>query len=379
MAQTLNPSNHTFDFHCRGVGVPQAARNSMLAHLDALGLRDDVRVTDASGAQLVVALSEERAAAWAPFGDTTSLARKLGLDPIGKPEDLERETLLAMLAAPRVCGFNYPSFEEFLAAVRVRCHIASAARRTQLAFDTVEAERPADCWTYDEERGFTILPGKSLITSLQKATQPDVSGKLYSFSCYRATEYVILLGIAQTLAEINPPLLDRLQRQWQAKAVMSGPFHDVFLVEFGAMNDPLPPGYYVPGDRLWFRNPDEPSSNVPGYEGSWVFYLGGGEFSNFWKRDQHYTLTTKCVEIYHWRHGAYRDAAGQWQMDESVVEARMRETLADPDEVERVLQQVFRLRDPQGVYAEGGCIDSSRECPRRLCPATSDIVLPDVA
>lgn len=379
MAQTLNPSNHTFDFHCHGVVVPQAARSSVLAHLDALGLQDDVHVTDAPGAQVAIALHEDRAAAWVPFGDTTSLARKLGLDPIGKPEDLERETLLAMLAAPRVCGFNYPSFEEFLAAVRVRCHIASAARRTQLAFDTVGAERPADCWTYDEERGFTILPGKSLITSLQKATQPEVSGKLYSFSCYRATEYVILLGIAQTLAGINPPLLDRLQRQWQTKAVMSGPFHDVFLVEFGAMNDPLPPGYYVPGDRLWFRNPDEPSSNVPGYEGSWVFYLGGGEFSNFWKRDQHYTLTTKCVEIYHWRHGAYRDAAGQWQMDENIVEARMRETLADPAEVERVLRQVFRLRDPQGVYAEGGCIDSSRECPRRLCPATSDIVLPDVA
>src|SRR3546814_17994260 len=77
-----------------------------------------------------------------------------------------------------------------------------------------------------------------------------------------------------------------LQRQWETRAIMSGQFHDVFLHEFGSMTEPLPPKYYIPGDRLWFRNPDEHSSNVEGYEGSWVFYVGDGLFTNFWKRDQ---------------------------------------------------------------------------------------------
>jgi len=28
-----------------------------------------------------------------------------------------------------------------------------------LAFDTTAAERPEDCWTYDEDKGFILLPG----------------------------------------------------------------------------------------------------------------------------------------------------------------------------------------------------------------------------
>lgn len=44
-------------------------------------------------------------------------------------------------------------------------------------------------------------------------------------------------------------------------------------------------------DRLRFRNPDAHSSDASGYEGSWGFYLGGGRFSNFWKRDHSFTLT----------------------------------------------------------------------------------------
>ena len=35
-----------------------------------------------------------------------------------------------------------------------------------------------------------------------------------------------------------------------------------------------------------------------------------------------------------------------------------------------------RPRDPKGVYAEGGCIDTTREFPRPLCVGTADIRLP---
>ena len=63
-------------------------------------------------------------------------------------------------------------------------------------------------------------------------------------------------------------------------------------------------------------------------------------------------------------------------MDEAVVEACVRESLADPVEVQRILERVLRLRDPQGVYDTGGCIDASREFPRCVCPGTADLVLP---
>ncbi|BCB27474.1 lipoprotein [Sulfurimicrobium lacus] len=354
----------------------EAARKNFLRQLESLGLDGYVNTSqsDARLPSLRFQLRAELADEWAPGCDTIQLGDKLALDAQGNACDLEREILLSMLLAP--VAFEFPSHDELASAVRVRKNIVAAARRTSLAFHATEAERPAEYWTYDEDRGFTILPGKPLVTALQKATQPDVSGKLYSFSCYRATEYVILLGIAQELEKANPELFTRLQQQWNTRAIKSGEFHEVFLREYGSMGEPLPPKFYVPGDRLWFRNPDAHSSDVTGYEGSWVFYLGGGLFTNFWNRDKPFTLATKCLEIFHWRNATCRDHAGELRIDEEIVEQRVRESMNDPAEVERILQVMLRLRDPQGVYVDGGCIDTSREYPRLVCPGTSDLVLP---
>jgi len=351
-------------------------RQAFHAQLDALGLADHVEIGDGDACIADYRLRTELAAHWAPGGDTLGLCAKLGLDTAASRTDLEREILLAMLLAPRPLIF--PSHAELAAAVRIRCNIVEAARRTTLDFHTTEAERPADCWHYAEGRGFVLLPGKSLIEALTKATQPDESGTLYSFSCYRATEYVILLGIAQELERSNPALLQRLESLWRSRAIMSGEFHEVFLEEYGSMEEPLPPKYFVPGDRTWFRNPDDHSSDVTGYEGSWVMYLGNGLFTNFWKRNQPYTMTGKCLEIFHWRHATWRDAAGELQLDERVVERRIAESQQDPAEVERILERMLRLRDPGGVYAEGGCIDTSREFPRRVCPGTCGLRLPEI-
>jgi hypothetical protein len=258
----------------------------------------------------------------------------------------------------------------------VRVHIAQAARRTALAFCTEAAERPADYWHYDEEHGFLLKPEQCLIAALQAATQPDVTGRRYDFSCYRATEYVILLGLARELAERNPPLFAALSDVSRRHAIRSAQFHEVFLVEYGSMERPLPPRYYVPGDRVWFRNPDERSADIPGYEGSWVIYLGGGVFSNFWKRDQPYSFDAKCVEIHHWRDGAQLNDQGELVMDESVVDRLTAATLQDAARTADVLARMQRLRDPKGVYADGGCIDRTREYPRQLHAGTSDIRLP---
>ncbi|CAM4235757.1 hypothetical protein [Bordetella muralis] len=313
--------------------------------------------------------------ALAPQRDTTALCTTLQLDTENRPDDLAREIVLAMLLGP--VAFPFPSAAELRSAVRIRQHIVQAARKTALAFDTEQAERPAGYWRYDEARGFTIEPGVSLIEALTKATQPDASDKRYAFSCYRATEYVTLLGIALELRDAHPELYAKLQQQWETRAVMSGAFHEVFLREYGSMDEPLPSKYYVPGDRLWFRNPDSHSSNVEGYEGSWVFYLGDGRFNNFWKRDQPYTLTSKCVEIYHWRDGARTDEQDRLIIDETIVEARTAQTQQDPAALQAVLDRMLRRRDPQGVYAEGGCIDATRECVQWILHGTAQIKLPD--
>ncbi|MFY0476266.1 hypothetical protein [Achromobacter marplatensis] len=360
--------------------APQAARAlpAIQHYLSALGLRDMANCSGVAGAApgAQAWLDTAFAAARMPSHDTTGVARALNLRTDTYDIDLDREIVLAMLASP--VAFTFPSIAELESAVRIRRYIVQAARKTALAFDTEHAERPSDYWTYDEARGFTVRPGRSLIEGLRKATQPEASGQLYAFSCYRATEYVTVLGIAQELQHVNPELGHRLQRQWETRAVMSGRFHETFLHEYGSLAAPLPHHFYVPGDRLWFRNPDAASSDVEGYEGSWVFYLGSGQFNNFWERGNPFTLTTKCVEIYHWRHGLRVDAAGQPFIDEQIVKERVRQTLANPKATADVLARMSRIRDPQGIYGQGGCIDATRERVRWVGLGHSDIALPDV-
>lgn len=361
-----------------GTGQELAAiRQSVLSQLDVLGLAHCVRSTegmDASGPYQQFRLDAKQADAWAPGYDTLALSHTLQLDSGQPGAGLMREIVLAMLMGP--VAFEFPSVDELVSAVRIRHNIAQAARRTSLAFHTSQAERPEDCWTYKEDAGFVIRPDVSLLTALAKATQPEVSGALYSFSCYRATEYVILLGIAEELANCNPALYAQLQAFWNERPIMSGQFHDVFLREQGSMEEPLPPRYFVPGDRTWFRNPDEPSADASGYEGSWVIYMGDGLFSNFWKREQPFTLTDKCLEIYHWRNAVYLDAKGDKRINEEKVETLVAAARQEASEVERILEIMLRYREPRGVYRHGGCLDTTREFARWVCPGTTDLVLP---
>jgi hypothetical protein len=356
----------------------ERTRHAVLERLAAADLIPLVRADagqDRQGPWVRLWLDSSTTQAWAPGFDTLQLAHALGLRTADSDADLQREILVAMLMGP--AGFDFPSAAELESAIHIRRNIVQAARRTTLAFETEAAERPEDCWTYDEDKGFTLLPGVHLIDALVKTTQPEVSGRLYSFSCYRATEYVTLLGIAQELARSNAELFERLQGVWRQRAIMSEEFHTVFLREQGSMDAPVPPLYYVPGDRVWFRNPDEASADATGFEGSWVMYLGGGLFTNFWKQQQHYSLIDKCVEIYHWRHGLYRDAAGEARIDEEHIKPMIAATLADPAELARVMARMTRWREPRGVYTEaGGCMDTTREFARWVRPGTSDMPNP---
>ena len=343
--------------------------------LDAAGLSRAVERnpgSDDGGPYCDFRLTQEAARAWVPGGDTSAIVQALGLDAGRDTDDLDTEILTALLASP--IRFEYPTEAEFHSAVRVRRRVVQAARRTVVDFDTEGAERP-DCWVWTEATGFILRHGFDLIPSLELTLWPDVSGRRHSFSCYRATEYVLLLAVAQELQVCNPEALEMLQHQWQTKALLGEDFQAAFLREYGSLQNPLPFGYYVPGDRLWFRNPDPVSADIEGFEGSWIFYIGGGRFVNFWKPNASYTLRNKCVELYHWRHGVCHDGSRIW-MDESIVEARAEESLRHPEEVERILGLMMRLRDPAGVYAQGGCIDASREAVRNLCPGTLDLTLP---
>ena len=309
-----------------------------------------------------------------PDFDTTGIATALGLNGLQHSKDLELEITLAMARSPVL--FFYPSVQEFESAVRVRRNAALAAYQAELNFDTEGLERPRDYWTYHPDTSFTLLPNVSIIDALIQTTQPALAGQVYSFSCFRASEYILTLALSLELRDCHPALHQQIESRWSKRAIMGEEFQAVFLREYGSIAAPIPPRFYVPGERVWFRNPDEPSSDVRGYEGSWLYYLGSGLFNNFWDRRHPYTMVTKCLEIYHWRHGVVRNDQGDLSMDEAEVAKRVAQSAANPTEVERILGLMMKYRDPYGVYAQGGCVDATRESFRFLHPASSDIRIP---
>jgi hypothetical protein len=364
----------------RGMRAPDAlaACEEMLSRLGCADLSEHIQAesgSDDRGTFWRLHLSLAKAHDWAPGFDTMGLSAQLGLHPFEQPKDLLREIIIALLLSP--VALDFPSLDEFESAVLIRRNCVLAARKTSLAFETEKAERPSQYWTYLEGTGFILKPGVDLVEALVMATQPEISGQQYSFSCYRATEYIILQSIAQELQRANPELLQRLQHLWTQRSIMSAEFHDVFLQELGSIADPLPALYYVPGDRVWFRNPDEASADATGFEGSWVIYLGSGLFNNFWNHTQPYSLAAKCVEIFHWRHGLYRDDQGEARIDEERIKPLIQASLHNPEELARVMALMSRWREPRGVYTEaGGCMDTSREFTRRVRPGSTDMSIP---
>jgi len=321
-----------------------------------------------SASELLIALT--------PDYNTVDLCRKLDLQSAHARRELEIEVVLAMARGPR--AYCFPSYEEFLAAVRIRCHTVEAARKTQLAFDTEGVERPTEYWTYIEEKGFVLNAGVDLIAALTQTMQPEVNQSTYTFSCFRASEYVLLLALAQELQQTHPLMLAQIETLWRSRPLLADDFNDAFVHEHGKLAQPLPMKFYVPGDRVWFRNPDQASADVKGFEGSWVCYLGAGQFNNFWDRTKPYTLEQKCLEIYHWRHGVATKSNGKRWMNESRVEALVSQSAKNDLVFDGILAKMMRVRDDRGIYADGGCIDATRDAIRWVCPETTDIKLNNI-
>jgi hypothetical protein len=264
-----------------------------------------------------------------------------------------------MALSPQTIPFK--TTREFKSVLRMRRNAVDVASRTELSFDTNAITRPQAYWVYTKENGFLLRQGVSLAEGLERALCPDVSGSTYAFSCQRASEYLMLYAVVRELAKVNQAGLHVVEEQWRKRALTGDDFLFRFLEERGTRENPIPMRYYIPGDRIWFKNPDDHSSDIEGFEGSWVIYLGGGRFCNLWDRQSPYTLEEKCLEIFYWSKSTAVNGNGMLYMNEAVVKERVEEALRDPAIQRSILEKMMVYRDPTGVYADGGCIDLSRD------------------
>jgi len=269
------------------------------------------------------------------------------------------EIILAMALSPQTISFK--TTREFKSALRMRRNAVDVASRTELSFDTSSITRPQAYWVYTKENGFLLRQGVSLAEGLERALCPDVSGYTYAFSCQRASEYLMLYAVVHELSRVNKAGLHEVEEQWRKRALTGDDFLFRFLEERGSRENPMPMRYYIPGDRIWFKNPDDHSSDIEGFEGSWVIYLGGGKFCNLWDRHQPYMLEEKCLEIYYWSQSVEVNSAGIAWMNEALVKERVKEALSNSTIMNPILEKMMVYRDPAGVYADGGCIDLSRD------------------
>ncbi len=294
-----------------------------------------------------------------PDFDTANITTFLRTHQPQKDPALMSEIILAMALSPNVVYFG--SEQELKSNLRMRCTVVKVASRTELNFDTSSITRPQAYWIYTKENGFLLRQGVSLADGLERALCPDVSGYTYAFSCQRASEYLILYAVVRELQKVNKTGLNDVEQQWRKRALTGDDFLFRFLGERGTRENPMPMRYYIPGDRIWFKNPDDHSSDIEGFEGSWVIYLGGGRFCNLWDCRSPYTLEEKCLEIYYWSQCVEVSPAGIPWMNEAVVKERVQLALDDPAIKKPILQKMMVYRDPTGVYADGGCIDLSRD------------------
>jgi len=346
---------------------------SVRAWCDAIGISAYVEISQESqvGVRYLRIYANDLLHSVCQNSDTSRLAVSLGLFPEWSVRDLVLESILSMAVSPII--FDFPSLNELQANLRMRINVAGLARRSELKFDTSGVSRPEAYWNHVEGNGFILKEGASLVDGIELALCPDISGDHFAFSCQRAAEYLMLHSLAIELGVTNPGKLQEVESQWKKKALVADDFLNAFLLEMGSSANPFPMRFYVPGDRVWFKNPDDFSSNVQGYEGSWVIYLGSGQFANLWNKSHPYTLEGKCIEIYHWRHSVSKNTLGQLEINEGLVKELVEETLSSDIQSQHVIDVMMKYRDPQGVYEDGGCIDITRDTFRWVHPDSTNI------
>ena len=287
-----------------------------------------------------------------PDYNTLDLRKKMKLYNITKDDEdynLTVEILLCLLNTPVI--FTFDSFDEFIDMIDIRKIIVKYGYLTHVNFDTGKETKVNVEYFQANDEDIILLENKSLLEGIKKSIIPK--DKLYNYSCSRITEFLLLLGLLEVNS--NNPICQQIESIWRRKAIKSDLFRYTFLYEYGTKENPIPMKYYIPGDRIWFRNPDDKSSYIMGYEGTWVVYLNDGLFCDFWKDggdvSHQHTLEDIIITIYNWRHSIINSSIDESSIDDKFVQQLNKNINNNPDIKNNIIKSMYKY----------GCMDKTRE------------------
>ena len=295
-----------------------------------------------------------------PDYNTLDLRKKMKVynitNNITKDDDdynLTVEILLCLLNAPVL--FTFDSFDDFIDMIDSRKIIVKYGYLAHVKFDTgKDIKVNVDYFQYND-KDVILLENKSLLEGIKKSIIPK--DKLYNYSCQRITEFLLLLGLLEV--NRNKPIYQQIESIWRRKAIKSELFQDTFLYEYGTKENPIPMKYYIPGDRIWLKNPDDKSSDIVGYEGTWVVYLNDGLFCDFWKDggdvSHQHTLEDIIITIYNWRHSIIESSIDESSIDDKFVQQLNKNINNNPNTKNNIIKSMSKY------YADGGCMDKTRD------------------
>ena len=288
---------------------------------------------------------------------------------INNDDALTVEILLSLLGSP--IHFIYDSLNDLLSEISIRQNICYYASKTHVLINTSNNIKRPEKYFRNTDSDIVLLDDKSLIDGIIHALLPSISGDIYDFSCYRVCEYILLLAILLELKKQNKDsIIQKIESIWRKKPIKSKKFHNIFLIEFGSDIFPLPKLFYIPGDKLWFKNPDDKSSDIVGFEGKWTIYLGNGLFGDFWKTcgdvNNQFTFEDILIEMYNWRFCVKYNENNELYIDEEEVNNLNILCKNNINEKNKIINLMNNYRNKNKYFFIGGSIDKTREKPKNI-------------
>jgi hypothetical protein len=168
--------------------------------------------------------------------------------------------------------------------------------------------------------------------------------------CYSASKAVMAQGVLDYYARVRPDPI-KLEKVEKAMLVDKAPLRDIEpgtswdFVKSMTPEDLKQPGKiltvkkgvasknFIPGDWNYIKNTDDPSSDMPGYEGSNAIYLGRNNFDDYYgeMKNKHYTFTEKINEVYQWRHGVFTASESSQKKAKKLTTEEFDKLLDTPD------------------------------------------------